>query len=310
MKKTYGSVVVTFNRKDLLMEAIQSLLDQTIKPKKIIIVDNASTDGTISELVEKFDVFNQDIFDMVELPENIGGAGGFKAGLDRCKLYNFDYVSVSDDDAMYQKDYFEKILDYAEENPSVRALCGKVMYEDSTIQLSHKRRVLHSKSLLDEKIVSGEEYKRPTFSVDAVSFVGLVIDVSLISEIGLPLEEYFIWLDDFEYSLRIRSKTEIICLTDAVIVHKTAFAADNHKYQYTWKEYYGIRNQIDLVKRHTKHPVVSKLALEWKFWSRLAANYVKPKYASYRSIRSKTLRDAYRDGKNGKIGKNLKYFPN
>ncbi|MFZ8764731.1 glycosyltransferase [Enterococcus diestrammenae] len=310
MNKTYGSVVVTFNRKDLLMEAIQSLLDQTIKPTKIIIVDNASTDGTVSELIEKFDVLNQKIFDLVELPENIGGAGGFKAGLDRCKLYNFDYVSVSDDDAMYQKDYFEKILNYADTHPQIRAYCGKVIYEDSTIQLTHKRRVLHSKSLLDEIVVPVEEYSQPTFSVDAVSFVGLVMDVKLISEIGLPLEEYFIWLDDFEYSLRIRSKTEIVCLTDAVIVHKTAFAADNHKYQYTWKEYYGVRNQIDLVKRHTKHPVISKVALEWKFWSRLAANYMKPKYSGYRNIRSKTLRDAHSDGKNGKIGKNSNYLPN
>ena len=43
---SYLSVIVTYNRKDKLKKAIECLKKQTFKPEKIIIIDNASTDGT------------------------------------------------------------------------------------------------------------------------------------------------------------------------------------------------------------------------------------------------------------------------
>lgn len=309
MRKKYGAVVVTFNRKKLLVEAIRSLLKQTITPKKIIIVDNASNDGTITELIEIFDIFNNEIFDIIELSENIGGAGGFKVGIEKSKFYDLDYISISDDDAIYENDYFEKIFKYAEENQDVRAFCGKVIFPDSSIQLTHKRRILHSKSLLNEKIVSVEEYNQESFIVDLVSFVGLVIEASLVSEIGLPLDQYFIWLDDFEYSLRIRERSNIVCIPSATIIHKTSKSIENKKFQYNWREYYGFRNKIDLVKRHTKHPFISYVSLAWHYWSRLAANYISPKYVGCRLERGKLLFQARKDGKSGKLGKNSNYLP-
>lgn len=309
MSKTFGVVLVTYNRKKLLIEAVQSLLDQTVQPQKIIIVDNASTDGTIAELISNFDVFNNKLFDILQLPENVGGAGGFKAGLEKMSELDIDFVSISDDDAIYKEDYFEKILELSKENPQARAFCGKVSFEDGSIQLTHKKRVLHSKSLLNDCIVAPEEYDKKSFEVDVVSFVGLVIENSLVHEIGLPLSEYFIWLDDFEYSLRIREKSNIICIPSAVIIHKTSKSVTNKKFQYTWKEYYGFRNEIDLVKRHTKHPIISNLALEWKFWSRLVANFIMPKYAECRTKRAKTLMQGRKDGRRGILGKNTNYLP-
>ena len=52
MSFSYIPVIVTFNRKDKLITAIQSVLDQTIQPQKIVIVDNHSDDGT-QDLVKK-----------------------------------------------------------------------------------------------------------------------------------------------------------------------------------------------------------------------------------------------------------------
>ena len=70
------AVIVTFNRKRLLLENVQRLLSQTINIHKIIIVDNCSTDGTKEYLNKNGILDNKNIYYHI-LEKNIGGAGGF-----------------------------------------------------------------------------------------------------------------------------------------------------------------------------------------------------------------------------------------
>nr|WP_262336656.1 glycosyltransferase [Lactiplantibacillus plantarum] len=79
----YGAIVVTFNRKQLLIESITALLNQTVPPAKIIIIDNHSTDGTKAEL-QTADILANPSVDYRYLTKNIGGAGGFARG---CRLW-------------------------------------------------------------------------------------------------------------------------------------------------------------------------------------------------------------------------------
>ena len=68
------AVVVTYNRKDLLLEALQHLFNQTA-PLDILVVDNASTDGT-KEALEPY----MDSIQYLNTGKNMGGAGGFYTG--------------------------------------------------------------------------------------------------------------------------------------------------------------------------------------------------------------------------------------
>lgn len=55
MVEKYIPVVVTYNRKEKLKKSINSLLNQSIQPQKIILVDNHSTDGTNILVKEQFE---------------------------------------------------------------------------------------------------------------------------------------------------------------------------------------------------------------------------------------------------------------
>ena len=68
------AVVVTYNRKQMLVECVEALLNQTIKPDKILVLDNASTDGTKDLLIEK-DLFDKIVYK--RLKNNMTAAGGF-----------------------------------------------------------------------------------------------------------------------------------------------------------------------------------------------------------------------------------------
>ena len=86
MKKV-AAIVVTYNRKELLRECLQALLAQTISNLDILLIDNASTDGTkeyIADIVEA----NPSICYM-NTGSNLGGAGGFHYGLK--KAYEMGY---------------------------------------------------------------------------------------------------------------------------------------------------------------------------------------------------------------------------
>jgi len=114
----YGAIVVTFNRKKLLLEAVTALMNQTVPPAKIILIDNHSTDGTKQLLKEQGLLDNAQI-DYRYLADNIGGAGGFARGMQIAQANdNLDWISLSDDDAIFKPDYFEKLIAYHEAHPN------------------------------------------------------------------------------------------------------------------------------------------------------------------------------------------------
>lgn len=249
----YASVLVTYNRKKLLIEAINSLMGQTISPQKIVIVDNNSTDGT-RELLEQQGLLANDLIHYLRLEENVGGAGGFCAGLNFVSHnLNVDWVSLSDDDAIYDNDYFEVLSNAASRNESIKAFAGTVEFPDGEIQLGHRKK-FKNHDRYSAVNVNENEYKKDFFLADFASFVGLTISTKLLKRIGLPDKDYFIWFDDFEYGIRINNFTKIGVCPQAIIVHKTTkniHGKNKEKRQfYSWKQYYGIRNRILTVKKH------------------------------------------------------------
>lgn len=95
-----------------------------------------------------------------------------------------------------------------------------------------------------------DKYNQPHFECEIASFCGMMIDISLIRQIGLPHAEYFIWHDDAEYSMRIRKYSKFLVVTDAVLNHKTKPVDKTGKRRYDWREYYAVRNRILMVREH------------------------------------------------------------
>ena len=90
------AVVVTWNRRELLTEAVDALRAQTLAPVEIVVVNNASTDDTAALLDSAYG----DDLDVVHLRENTGGAGGFTVGIERALGHHPDLVWLLDDDTV------------------------------------------------------------------------------------------------------------------------------------------------------------------------------------------------------------------
>jgi GT2 family glycosyltransferase len=109
------AVVVTYNRRALLEQCLDALRAQTRPPDRILVVDNASTDGT-AEWVR-----GQDDVVALLLDENVGGAGGFHAGMRLAHAGGADWLWLMDDDTIPRPDALERLLE-----PAIpRRSCGR-----------------------------------------------------------------------------------------------------------------------------------------------------------------------------------------
>lgn len=250
MKVKYAAVIVTYNRLELLKECLDNVEHQSIPAEKIIVVDNASTDGTAQYLCIRKS--HNSRYNIITCTENAGGAGGFEKGIAVSLNAGVDCVLVIDDDAMIENRYMEKILVAREQHPGYSAFAGAVMTDGKTDTV-HRRNVVRPGLRLKncpEELYTDRNPER-YFICDIASFCGMVVDIRIVKKVGLPDAGYFIWFDDTEYSLRINRFTKFLVVPEAILDHKTNTSCSKYPHRrYDWREYYGIRNRILTVKKH------------------------------------------------------------
>lgn len=291
----YAVVIVTYNRERLLCECIRRVFSQTVSADRIIIVNNASTDGTKKYLAELS--AREAICEVIECSRNIGGAGGFARGIAQASKYDVDCVLIIDDDAMLAPDYMEKLLKAKARKPMYSALAGSVRV-NGNIDTGHRKRLARTGMLF--KDCAAVLYQNAYFECDIASFCGMLLDKKLIMQIGMPHAEYFIWHDDAEYSLRVHRYSRFLVIPDAILNHKTEIdKKDTYPRRYTWRDYYNIRNRLLLVWEHGSvldraishaHMFLHVRCRNWLFGFVKAGGY-DWKYEKY------LVRNAYRDAR-------------
>lgn len=254
MERKVAAVLVTYNRVELLKLAVDSLLKQSFELKHIVIVDNNSNDGT-SEYLKGI---SNDKIRIVTLSENTGGAGGFHAGMDYAHKLDIDYIWIMDDDAIASKSALNELIIALDklvinhEHPGF--LCSHVLSDDNECmnvpEVSKKRN-------------STGYFSWPHFAasgiigVDKATFVSVLINKKVVTELGLPIKEMFIWGDDTEYTWRISSKYSCYYVASSIVYHKRvlakslSLATEVNVKRIPWYGYL-YRNNLYNVRKHGK----------------------------------------------------------
>lgn len=309
-KMNYTTIIVTYNRSKKLVQAVNSHLAQTIKPQKIIIVDNASTDGT-NTLFESGGVFykNDNIL-YQPLKSNIGGSGGFQVALEKALLTETDWVLFGDDDAYFDTDYVEKLYDkYVSLNSSekIGVLTGTIKkFSTHDVELGSRSKIRNIDYVLLTPLTE-EEYKTDT-NIDVFTFVGPMIKTKVIQNVGNIHSDYFIHYDDSEFSLRIKERGfRSINVADAVVYHDSEGAKQLPIRD--WRLYYDIRNRSHMMILHGKAN---------KFFKTIAVVLLAMRTSKSVLIRKKPSNYHYnimavicglRDAITQRLGKNEKFLP-
>lgn len=258
------AIVVTHNRITQLRTTVLALLaDPADRLHALVVVNNASTDDSADWLDSQPDPR----LHVLHLNRNIGGAGGFAAGLDHARRsFDPDWFVLMDDDARPRPDALQVF--HSSDLAGWDAIAGAAYHPHGAIcdinrptldPFSNWRKFLRTLCAGREGFhlnTTAYAQKSPV-QVDGASFVGLFLSRRAITLGGLPEHDLFIYGDDALQTLRLsRAGGRIAFLPTIEFEHDTSTNTELQNTAPLWKVYYRHRNTL----------ILYHMAAGWLFW--------------------------------------------
>ncbi len=204
-----AAVVVTYNRKELLSECLNAILKQSFSVWKLIIIDNASTDGT-EDMLKKTGVLENPVVYYKKMEINTGGSGGFYTGIEIARETDCDWIWIMDDDTIPFSDCLEKLIEKIRINPNASFFASCVKGENNEPMNVAKIDARPTENGYADWYM---DLDKGLVKIQKATFVSLLFNKKAVEKVGLPCKEYFIWGDDFEYTQRLTT-----CFAPAYLV--------------------------------------------------------------------------------------------
>ncbi|NVN43537.1 glycosyltransferase [Asaia siamensis] len=248
------AVIVTYNRLSMLKTVIGHTLAQNFS--SVVVVNNASPDGTRSWLADQTDprlhILNETI--------NLGGAGGFARGMDYAvHKTDCEWIVCFDDDAWPQAGALSQFQSLSL-SPETGGVAAAVYFPDGTVcdmnrpGLSPFRKIGNIIRLLRDRkktfaIDPAAYEKDEMLPVDYASFVGFFVRSELVrGHLGLPQADLFVYADDTLYTWKLRCLGWKINFAPKIRFYHDCSTTVNFENN-QWKIYYIIRNRIIFYKK-------------------------------------------------------------
>ena len=293
LMKTVFALIVTYNRKECLLELISSLFKQTFMPQYILIFDNFSSDGTEQALLDNNLINFDNQLDTIYCKEinnvkvlyyrnhhNSGGSGGFSSAFKLSMQFDYDYLWVMDDDVLATPTCLEKLLMGVDND-------HQVVVPNRTCDLFTDNPIvdidLHSPfKMLDKRKKKLNQDIFSNVDVVDITFEGPLFSRKVIEQVGFPDENYFIIYDDSDYGMRCKKVTNIKFIHDAYLNRQLPLLEKNNKFN--WKQYYYYRNTVFFLKKYGSNFFVRNFSV-YVFWIILTLKFLlKGKFYNIRII--------------------------
>ncbi|ATG51559.1 glycosyl transferase [Brachybacterium vulturis] len=245
------AVVVTYNREVLLQQCLDGLAAQERGPDAVVVIDNASTDasGAVADA-------HPLAADVVHLRRNVGGAGGFAAGIARALVrHDADWVWVMDDDTIPRPGALSELLRALEASPvRLSVLSSRAVWTDGRDHPMNTQRTRLGASS-QEKRDAAQAGGRP---IRTASYVSALLNGQDVRRLGLPYADYFIWSDDFEHTGRLLRDGRGLQVPASIVEHRTV-AFGNAQSGPGARFFYDVRNRLWALLRTSSFSPAEKL---------------------------------------------------
>jgi GT2 family glycosyltransferase/O-antigen/teichoic acid export membrane protein len=262
------ALIVSYNRLDQLRDCLRAVQAQTRQPEHIVVIDNASEDGTYNAI--RLEFANVEI---VHLNLNTGPAGGFSKGFERALASNLEFVWTLDDDCVPEANALEMLLETLvsfpkDSRPSL--LSSYVVWKDGTPHPMN--RPVFGISWRQRNHWARREVLA---SVRATSFVSTLINLQSVAKHGLPWSAYYFWNDDVEYTARLLRDAQGYAVPNSTVMHSSTrpyVPLDDSSGRY----FYEVRNKLWMVRFSSAWTVPERIGwclyLSWSIMRYLGRN--------------------------------------
>lgn len=232
---TFAAVVVSYNRLGLLKQCLDALEHQTRPLDEIIVVDNGSTDGSAEYVAGE----HPDVT-LFRTGKNLGGAGGFAWGVEIALAHGHDGAWLMDDDARPELDAAAPLISLFESmDPEPSFLASLVTAGRDRFNVRNPPGV----STDAQKQVAATRHG--AMAIDTATFVGVMINLHAAARTHLPLADFFIWMDDAEYTFRLSRRGPALAVVSSQVNHPDDKPVSNDM---AGRLFYFVRNRLWFIK--------------------------------------------------------------
>jgi GT2 family glycosyltransferase len=295
-------VILTWNGRQDTLDCLKSLDKSDWPAMRVVVVDNASTDGTTAAIRDRFPhvkVLRSDV--------NLGFAGGNNLGIRHAvDELSPDYVLLLNNDTCVARDAVRRLVMEAEAHPDIGAMSPLIYY------MEPPDRVWYAGATFDpRKGRSGRmtgyrgrtpSFKAGTVEVDRAVGAAMLVPCDVIERIGVLDEKLFYLYEDVDWSLRIRKGgLRVVLVPEAVVWHRVAASQKGSEHTPT-TGYYGVRNHLEICARHAPLRGVRSRLREL---TAVAVHLAEARHATRKRAWIKAVWDGWRDFSRGQLGKRV-----
>jgi GT2 family glycosyltransferase len=246
-------LILSYNGKELLIDAVQSYLDCEYPNFKVAVIDNGSTDGT-----EDFIRNNYPNVVFMRSEKNLGYSGGMNIGLAYAfEQNNYDYVLITNNDVIADKQIIAALVETATANPGTAFTTGKVYYYERPNVFQTVGKSSHPTLVRGEHLGRGEkdlgQYDMDTELAFCDDIFWLVSREVYLTTGGYDTD-FFLQAEDFDWQLRAKKYGfKIMYSHKAKLWHKESMTIGKSS---PLKAYYDARNPMIAIMKNCEPNVV------------------------------------------------------
>jgi len=249
-------ILLNWNSFDHTSNCIESLQLCDYPNFEIIVVDNGSIDGSGNLLKAKFPKII-----LIASATNEGFAAGNNRGFSYAIENQFAYAMMLNNDVFVEPDFISKLINYMEAHPETGAIQPKIFFNHdrkkiwnggsyflSWLGWTYSKKYMRSAGALQSQFQQ----------VDWITGCAFLTKISILKEVGLLEEAFFIYYEDVDLSFRIRSKGYQLTFHPESIIYHIAGSSNKAKvkgkegYSSPIVHYLNSRNHIWFLKKWTK----------------------------------------------------------
>lgn len=251
-----AAAITTFNRLESLRHCLDTVRAQTRPVEEIIVVDDASTDGTGEWLAEQPGLV------VIRAPENRGCSSSFHTAMRAAYDRGHDWVFAMDDDVYATPEALERLLEAAQSLQAQGVRIGALHAFQLHWDTGGRTRVSYSfprtarqawRYLHNSRELKAEMGRGSPLEIDCYSFCGVLISREALGSAGFPDPEFFYWCDDTDLACRQRALGfRHYLVPRAIVDHKGGEFQRQFSQppQIGWRHYYIHRNSWRLIRMH------------------------------------------------------------
>ncbi len=262
-----GIVICNYNKREYVVNCIQSVLESDMEKYQIYVVDNASEDDSVSAIQERFaehispsGTQNPRIV-LLQNEENLGGSGGFNLGIRTALSAGHPYIMCLDNDVLVDEAAVRTLYEYMDSHEEVGMLGSRVYHMEEPDYIQQFGLTIDFEHYIVETI-GANAYEDGTLpelvECDTVATCSVMVRAKAVQKAGLMPEDNFIYWDDMEWGYRIRCAGYRVAAYGASKVLHTKGAGNRNNAVFV--NYYNVRNRIHFFQKYIREEQLQDFA--------------------------------------------------